>query len=152
MPRIFIHALIALLLLTGAAQAAEPKIIKVLPHLLDVNGRHTVSPNLFERDTYQAKLKANPDLQSGIRYDVHWRANAAGEFVLKLELLGRVEQGQVNRRTIETPVTGKRTGAKWSALSFLGADFKEFGPIVAWRVSLWQGDTMLARQQSFLWE
>jgi hypothetical protein len=151
-PRNVLHALIALLLLTGAAQAAEPKIIKVLPHLLDLNGRHTVSPNLFERDTYQAKLKANPDLQSGIRYDVHWRANASGKFVLKLELLGRVERGQINRRTIETPVTSKRTGAKWSALNFLGQDFKEFGPIVAWRVSLWQGDTMLARQQSFLWE
>jgi hypothetical protein len=75
----------------------------------------------------------------------------AGELTLKLELLGRVEEGRANRKTIELKITPKRSRARWSELSFTGDEFKSFGPIVAWRVSIWQGETMLAHQQSFLW-
>jgi hypothetical protein len=144
--------LFALLLAALSAHAAEQKVIKVLPHLLDKKGRHAVSPSLFDRDAYQAWLRRNPDEQSGIRYDVQWRSREAGEFKLKLELIGRVEKGVIRRRTIEKEVTLKHPKSLWSGLALTGRDFKEFGPIVAWRVSVWRGDKMVARQQSFLWE
>ena len=53
--------------------AADGKVIKVLPHLLDQAGRHSLSPSLFERDAYQAELRKHPEKVSGLRYDVRWR-------------------------------------------------------------------------------
>jgi hypothetical protein len=39
----------------------------------------------------------------------------------------------------------------WTSLALSGADYKNFGAIVAWRVTLWSGDQMLGEQKSFLW-
>ncbi len=150
--RIVCQLLIALLLLAWPARAADQRVIKVLPHLLDKDGAHTVSPSLFDRDAYQSWLKKNPDHQTGVRYDIHWRSAKPGKFELKLELLGRVEKGQIKRRTVEGKVSVQRSKSQWTALSLTGEDFKQFGPIVAWRVSLWQGDQLVAKHQSFLWE
>lgn len=133
-------------------QAAEQRVIKVLPHLLDKNGRHAVSPSLFDRDAYQAWLRQHPVEQSGIRYDVQWKSKEAGEYKLKLELVGRAEKGEIRRKTVEKEVTLRNPKSLWSGISFTGTEFKVFGPIIAWRVSVWQGKTMLAKQQSFLWE
>ena len=60
----------SILIATVASQAAEGKIIKVLPHLLDKKGRHTLSPSLYERDAYQAKLRTHPEDISALRFDV----------------------------------------------------------------------------------
>jgi hypothetical protein len=43
-------ALIGLLLATSLLPAAEGRVIKVLPHLFDSQGRHSLSPSLYERD------------------------------------------------------------------------------------------------------
>lgn len=145
-------ALILTCFLAVSAAAADQEVIKVLPHLLDKTGRHTVSPSLFDRDAYQDWLRANPKEQSGIRYDIQWRSRTPGEHLLKLELLGRVEQGRPNRKTMEVKVSNERSLARWSALSVTGEEFKQFGPVVAWRVSLWQDGQLVAKYQSFLWE
>ena len=55
------------------ANAGSVKIFKVLPHYLDKEGRHALSPSLFERDRYQALLKADPEKCSTVRFDVQWR-------------------------------------------------------------------------------
>lgn len=150
--RAVLTILLSFLAVTLPAQAAEQRVIKVLPHLLDKNGKHAVSPSLFDRDAYQAWLRQHPAEQSGIRYDVQWKSKEAGEFKLKLELVGRAEKGEIRRKTIETEVTLRNPKSLWSGIRFTGTDFKLFGPIIAWRVSVWQNETMLAKQQSFLWE
>ncbi len=139
-------------LLGVASQAADFRVMKVLPHLLDKEGRHSISPSLFDRDAYQHWLRSNPVEQSGIRYDIHWRSAKPGEYLLKLELIGRVDKGRPNRKTVETKISSERPKSSWSALSLTGDEYKQFGVIVAWRVSLWEGDQMVARYQSFLWE
>ncbi|HAV63551.1 MAG TPA: hypothetical protein DCY13_14440 [Verrucomicrobiales bacterium] len=144
--------LLGLLLAGAVAQAADQRVIKVLPHLLDKEGRHARSPSLFDRDAYQVWLRDNPDEQSGVRYDVQGRAATPGEYVLKLELLGRVVQGRPLRQTIEEKVGSTRRSSRWSAIEFSGEEYKKFGQVVAWRVTLWRGDEMVARQQSFLWD
>ena len=84
--------LTAVLLVLGLAVTtaqANPKISKVLPHWLDKQGRHTLSPSLFERDAYQAQLRANPDQRSGIRFDVKWAKGsqrASANLMLQVEL------------------------------------------------------------------
>src|SRR5205814_9854679 len=67
-------------------EAATGRIIKVLPHLLDLAGRHSLSPSLYERDAYQAFLRKNPEKCSGLRFDVQWKAKAADSKRLKLRL------------------------------------------------------------------
>jgi len=151
-PCAFISLICLCFLAVAPLRAADFEVIKVLPHLLDQNGRHTDAPSLFARDAYQDWLRANPDRQSAIRYDIQWRARQPGEYTLKLELLGRVEQGRPNRTIIESKVTRTSSRARWSALSLSGEAFTRFGAVVAWRASLWQGDRRLATYQSFLWE
>src|SRR5690348_1436186 len=58
------------------AEAAGARIIKVLPHLLDRDSRHTLSPSLYERDAYQSFLRKNADQCAGLRFDVQWKAKA----------------------------------------------------------------------------
>ena len=39
----------------------------------------------------------------------------------------------------------------WTQLDLLGEEYKEFGVVTAWRVSLWEGSRLLGEQKSFLW-
>ncbi len=39
-----------------SAQAATGRVIKVLPQFLDLKGRNSLTPSLYERDVYQAYL------------------------------------------------------------------------------------------------
>ena len=72
--RFFLLVISAALLQSSPATAATGRIIKVLPHLLDLQGHHALSPSLYDRDAYQARLRQHPDLVSGIRFDVQWKA------------------------------------------------------------------------------
>ena len=146
-----ISQLAAALLLLGVlstADAARPgKISKVLPHWLDLQGRHTLSPSLLERDTYQAKLRADRSLCSGIRFDVKWSKNTGGSAKLQLEL--RVT-GAAKPIVLEQPIKPSRRGG-WDAVTLDGDAFRAIGKIVAWRVRLLDGDIELAERRSFLW-
>jgi hypothetical protein len=146
-----ISQLIATLLLLGifsTADAARPgRISKVLPHWLDLQGRHTLSPSLLERDAYQAKLRADRTLCSGIRFDVKWAKNTSGTVKLQLEL--RVT-GKAKPIVRELAVKPSRRGG-WDAVTLEGDAFMAIGKIIAWRVRLLDGDIELAERRSFLW-
>ena len=146
-----ISQLAAALLLLGlfsTADAARPgKISKVLPHWLDLQGRHTLSPSLLERDAYQAKLRADRSLCSGIQFDVKWSKNTGGTAKLQLEL--RVT-GAARPIVLEQPIKPSRRGG-WDAVTLDGDAFKAIGKIIAWRVRLLDGDIELAERRSFLW-
>jgi len=142
-----------LLLLLGLAvssSAAPCRIIKVLPQLLDDQGRHTVSPSLYGRDAYQAELRATPGKCSGMRFAIQWKARVkdSGNLVLRVE--ARVSK-QTTPLVLEQHV--KRTGLfnRWTSLPLTGARFQESGDVTAWRATLWDGNVLLAEQKSFLW-
>jgi hypothetical protein len=132
------------------AEAAAAKIIKVLPHLLDQEGRHTLSPSLYERDAYQAYLRKNPAKCSGLRFDIQWKVKetAAASLKLRIEFRGSKEARPF---VLEQPVKRHGGAGYWSSLTLSGEDFKKTGDLVAWRATLWSGDQMLAEQKSFLW-
>jgi hypothetical protein len=152
MLRAFPIILMALTFFAMSSRAAEQRVIKVLPHFMDQEGRHANSPSLFERDAYQAWLRKNPEEQSGIRYDIQWQSFISGEYVMKLELIGRVADGVPKTKTIERTLVVKNSRRSWDAIRFEGEEFRAFGQVVAWRVSIWQGEEMLTKKQSFLWE
>jgi hypothetical protein len=145
-------AVVGWLLSTGAAHGAESRILKVLPYLLDAEGRHALQPSLYERDAYQAKLRTEPGLAQGRRYDVQWRlAGPQREGVsLRLELRsGSGNEGQF--LVLESRLKPGWRGRGWSRLKLTPAQFKELGQVTAWRATLRQGDSELAEEKSFLW-
>jgi len=132
------------------ARAATARIIKVLPHRLDRDGRHTLSPSLYDRDAYQAFLRKNPDQNSGLRFDVQWKAKRAPgtEFRLRVEIRGSREASPI---LLEQSARPDRWYRSWSSLRVDGDAYKKLGEMIAWRATLWDGNQLAAEQKSFLW-
>jgi hypothetical protein len=146
--------LLTLGLLVGAhaADATTGRVLKVLPLLLDLQGRTALSPSLFDRDAYQAQLRQHTNEVSAIRYDVLWSAKNAGETKLKIriELRGVDTHNLPKIKTLETEAAPGffRT---WTPLTLDGDEFKSFGAVTSWRATLWDGDRLLGEEKSFLW-
>ena len=133
-------------------EAADAKIIKVLPHYLDLEGRHSLSPSLYERDAYQAVLRRSPDQRSALRFDVQWKAKASQAADLKLRLELRTSKNfMMKPLVLDQAVQKRRWRSSWSSVPISGSEFKEMGELLAWRMTLWNGSRMLAEQKSFLW-
>src|SRR5438876_12384074 len=66
-------ALCSLLLAALPATSATGRVIKVLPEFLDLQGRSSLAPSLYERDAYQAVLREHPERRAGIRFYVQWK-------------------------------------------------------------------------------
>lgn len=142
--------LAALGLLASPAGAATAKLVKVLPHFVDQQGRIALNPSLYERDAYQAQLRTHPEERSGLRFDVQWRSRDASRLRLRLELRGnRGRDGTT--AVVEEVVKYRGLFTTWSRASLTGEAYKKFGELSAWRATLWDGDKMIAEQRSFLW-
>ena len=129
-----------------SAHAAE--VVKVLPFFLDTDGRIAKSPSLFDRDAYQAYLRAHTNDVSGLRYDVQCRTDEKAK--LRLELRGIGEGSKPKIKILEAEVAAGSFN-NWTEIKFTGDDYKNFGAVTAWRVTLWSGDKQLSEQKSFLW-
>jgi hypothetical protein len=152
--RRWFHLAIPILLLaaTLSGSAATGRVVKVLPHFLDLEGQHSISPSLYDRDAYQAKLRQHPELRSGIRFDILWRGRSLKreKARLRVEMRGTAKGNLPSETTLETEVV--ITGiSHWASLKLDGEDYKKFGEITAWRVTLWTGNQMIGEQKSFLW-
>ena len=135
-----------------ANDAVTGCVVKVLPFLVDTNGCIARSPSLFDRDAYQAYLRQHTNEISAIRFDVLWKASNAKAAKLKLraELRGIGERGLPTQTVLETEVT-PGFFRSWTSLPLGGDDLKNFGSLIAWRVTLRDGDRLLGEQKSFLW-
>lgn len=137
----------------GSQAADGMRIVKTLKHLLDEEGRHSLSPSLLDRDAYQAHLRDQPDSVSGLRFDVQLKLSSKPTTPLRL----KVEIRHGSGTTIDTysaVTTLKQTGRRrlrWGQIAVSGDEYLELGEIIAWRVSLWEGETEVSKQESFLW-
>jgi len=136
-----------------SAHAATGRVIKVLPQFLDLQGRQTLSPSLFERDSYQAYLRQHTNEVSGMRFAVQWQATgkAGAPLKLRVELRGSARGDVPSRSTLDYEIKPGGWFSHWTYLPILGEDFKKFGRVSAWRATLWEGDVLLSEQKSFLW-
>ena len=148
MRRILITLLLCVAPALFATEAATGKLVKVLPFFLDTQGRIAKSPSLFDRDAYQAYLRTHTNEISGLRYDV--QCSADEKLKLRLELRGVGEGGKPKVKILESEVA---TGSfnNWTEIKLTGDDYKNFGTVLAWRTTLWNGDKQLGEQKSFLW-
>ncbi len=150
--RRFYIALAIFLLLAPVAQAGEGRVVKVLPQLLDEHGRQTLSPSLYERDAYQFTLRKNPKLRAGARLVVQWKAKKVDWARLRLRAEMRCLLGDdLHSVTMEKPAVKNGHFSSWSEFRIEGAAYKSFGQIVAWRVTLLEGDHPINQLESFLW-
>lgn len=135
-----------------AAGSVTGRVVKVLPFFLDLQGRKALSPSLYDRDAYQAYLRGHADQRSAIRFDILWKAShdETAQLKLRVELRGIGQGGMPRQATLEQTVA-PHFFRHWNSLTLSGQDYKNFGELVAWRVTLWSGNRMLSEQKSFLW-
>jgi hypothetical protein len=154
MHRLFISSLFACWLVVGLpAQAATGRVIKVLPHFLDLEGHNAISPSLYDRDAYQFFLREHPEKRSAIRFDVQWKAKGpfSDSVKLRVELRGTAQGNLPKQLVFEHIVEPGGWFRHWTGLTLGGDDYKNFGEVTAWRVTLWENDKLLGEQKSFLW-
>jgi hypothetical protein len=140
------------LILARTVSAADGKVLKTLPQFLDTKGRASLAPSLYERDAYQARLRKHPAERAALRLAVQWKAREVDwkQMKLRAELRG-VLGNSMHTTTLEIPVRKNGFFSNWSEFKIQGEDFQKFGELVAWRVTLWEGDRQLGSQQSFMW-
>ncbi|MGE4179285.1 MAG: hypothetical protein AB7J34_05620 [Limisphaerales bacterium] len=133
--------------------ANTARVLKVLPHFLDLQGRHTVNPSLFDRDAYQFELRRHPELRSGLRFDVLWkglRGTPSAVLMLRVEMRGSKAPAQ-DPVVVTQRVFASGNYSQWTRLPVVGPDYEKLGELRAWRVSLWNAEELVAEQTSFLW-
>lgn len=127
------------------------RIKKVLPHLLDKQGRHLLSPSLLERDAYQALLRKEPERRGGLQFDIQCGTLPSGVTLrLKAELRGSLTNTPT-QVTVEQPLPANARFHRWQVIRLSDDQYRQLGELVAWRISLWSGDRAIAEQKSFLW-
>ena len=68
------------------------------------------------------------------------------------ELRGTAHGNLPRETKLETELEpGKSTMSRWTSLTLAGEDYKNFGEVTAWRVTLWDGEQLVGEQKSFLW-
>lgn len=154
-----LQLVIPLFLLATAlgAGAATGRIVKVLPQFLDLEGRASLSPSLYDRDAYQAQLRSHPAQCSGMCFNILWRGRAGTNqpAILRVEMRGSAHGHLPSETRLEKSV--RLTGTShWAKLTIDGEKYQAFGSVTAWRVTawrvtLWSGDEMIGEQKSFLW-
>jgi hypothetical protein len=139
--------------LTLSAEAATGRILKVLPLFRDLKGRTALSPSLYDRDAYQAVLLQHPERRSGIRYAIEWKTSDPAWEPLKvqIELRGIAQGGYPRQLVLSEPVKPSGWLGSWTDLVLEEKEYKTLGEVTAWRVTLWEGSTLLGEQKSFLW-
>ena len=135
---------------TGMAATTSGKIVKVLPVFLDLEGRESLNPSLYERDAYQALLRRDPKKRSALRFNVQWKTKLDRPLLLKVEMRGG-KGSEATEAAMEKSERHLSGFSKWSGLVLSGDQYQNFGELIAWRVTLWDGDKLIGEKKSFLW-
>lgn len=129
------------------AQAGSPEVIKVLPQFLDLKGRSSLSPSLFDRDAYQVELRDSPAKRSGLCFNVQWKAPRPDTLTLRVEARGgHSPTPLILEKQVEPGIFNQ-----WTALTLDGEEYKKFGELISWHAVLLKGTNVVAEQKSFLW-
>lgn len=135
------------------AQAATGKVIKMLPQYLDLKGRNSLTPSLYERDSYQVYLRDHTNACSGMQFHVQWKTKGElwAPVKLKIELRGVAQGDSPRQLVLEKAVVRRGRFSQWDDVRLVGQDYWNLGRVTSWRVTLWEGERQLGEQKSFLW-
>ncbi len=151
-------ALIAIFLLAGCATQNTVSrggfaVLKVNRTLLDNYGYETdVVGNLKGEASYQYSLRHEPNRQSGGRFHIKWRAPKGSTQVrLVLDVRGLTPANETVRDTLSESFADMDGWAEWTTLDIKERQFKRLGEIMAWRVTIYSGDRVMAELPSGNW-
>jgi len=122
------------------------------PRVRDVEGtqyKETIGKadrNLYLTDRashLRVEPKPLPPAERREEYYVSWSGSGISEV--------KFEYRQVNIPDKVLVQTAAPTDKHWSVFTVAGDDFNNGGPISGWRVSLWDGEHLLAERKSVLW-
>jgi hypothetical protein len=149
----FLWLALGWLMCAALAEAATGRVIKVLPQFLDLEGRNSLSPSLYERDAYQARLRRDPSKVSGMCFQVQWKTKGKAWDPLKIrvELRGAAQGNLPRQLVLEETVQPGGWFSNWTKVMLKAEEFKKLGAVSSWRVTLWEGAQLLGEQKSFLW-
>ena len=76
-----------------------------------------------------------------MRFNVQWKAKgkAAAPLKLRVELRGVAHGDYPKQMVLEQPVEPGGWFSRWAQINLLGEEYKNFGRVTAWRVTLWEG-------------
>lgn len=139
--------------LGSLAEAPRAKAIQVFRFLVDAEGRHALSPSLLDRDAYQAHLREHPAKVNGLRFVIQWKRQSESPANPSIRVEVRSGNGNAIGEFSKTaPLKVRRTRrSQQHRITISGEEYARLGKVIAWRVSLWDGETMLAQEKSFLW-
>ena len=140
-----VHGRVAFFLLLFALGCASPRVVEVTSRtrLQDVNATERT---LFENDKASRIHYKPQDLPAGEQCEefyVRWRARDATQV--------KFEYRQLDKPNTVQEQTYVPQGDSSTVFTVGGEGFRAGGPVAAWRVSLWNGDTLLAERKSALW-
>lgn len=144
---------LCILLVVTSVQAGSIKIFKVLPHYLDKQNRHSLSPSPFERDRYQSILRADIEKCSTIRFDIQWRNTLSDleNMSITVEIRGNKMGSEPVSFTQKLP-SKKSIWSKWTKIKIPEETFHKMDGIGAWRVIIQDGEKTLQEYRSFMWD
>jgi hypothetical protein len=128
-------------------------VLKVNRTLLDQFGHETdVVGDLQGQAAYQYDLRHDPFRQRGARFHIKWKAPRRAERIrLVLDLQGLNPANESTRATVAAHQPDMDGWAEWTTLDIKGQQFKKLGEIMAWRVTLYSGDQVMAELPSANW-
>jgi hypothetical protein len=88
-----------------------------------------------------------------MRFIVQWKTKGqpAAPLNLRVELRGVARGDFPKQLAIEKPVEPGGWFSQWAEVPLVGVEYKRFGQVTAWRVTLWEGSQLLGEQRSVLW-
>ena len=119
-------AVVGGLALAWSAPAATGRVIKVLPQFLDLKGRNSLTPSLYERDLYQAILREHTNQCSGMRFNVQWKAKGqpAAPLKLQVECAASPTATIPKQLVLEKPVEPGGRFSHWAEFDLVGEEYK----------------------------
>lgn len=88
-----------------------------------------------------------------MHFAIQWQASgkSAASLKLRIEARGTAKGDLPSSTVLEREVKPGGWFSHWIYIPITGEDYKKFGKLTAWRVTLWEGDHLLSEQTSFLW-
>jgi hypothetical protein len=103
---------------------------------------------------YQAMLRDHPDRRSALRFYIQWKTKGPvwEPLTVRVEIRGNAEGNLPKQLVLEQPMENPGGSfSHWTSVTLSRDDYKKIGSVTAWRVTFWEGKTLLGLQQSYLW-
>lgn len=130
------------------------EVLKVNHEFIDSSGYTKEEPgDLINRARYQSMIR-NTDKVRGIRFFIHWKApnNDGRRLAVKLEARGYDAGSERNSMEVITRRIEDVDSSGWISVDIDADRYKQFGKLMAWKVSLWSGNELKSSRYSFTWD